>query len=224
MAPLPYVPSVCRVALKYRVGNDLGAGSRIFAKYSGPPPSAADLNTWAAAAFTALAGLAPLTGPGKNYLGVVIQDLSSDVALEGVASGNVLGTRAGLDMAAETCATFAHTIARHYRGGKPKAYMPLGVAGDLYGEQAWNPAFIAAAQAGWNTFLAAVMAGAPSALAPVAQVNVSYYQGSSAYDVGSGAYVRGKTRLTHRAGGPIVDPVTASLIQTRLGSQRRRNL
>jgi hypothetical protein len=224
MPPLPPVPNTARIRIGYSIGADTSASSRLFYSYTGGPPTAPNLTTWATAVFTALGPLAAYMNSDKIFTSVTIQDLGSDLGLEGVATGVTPGTIAGHTLDAEACTVFEHSIARHYRGGKPKCFMPFGDSEDLASEQTWAGTYLAAVGASWNTFLAAIVAGAAAIEVPVHQVNVSYYQGSSAYDVGSGAYIRGKTRLTPRAGGPITDPVIASVPRARVGSQRRRLL
>lgn len=222
MPPLPAVPNVARVLIDYQISEDAGAGSRLFYKYTGSAPSAADLTTWADAIGAAFSHLAPITSNVTTYVGVTCQDLSTDSGLEGVFAGAVVGTRSGEPLAASTTAVCDHKVARHYRGGKPKAFMPFGNAADLASAAEWLPASLADFQSAWSDFLAAIVSGAPSSLNPVKQVNVSYFKGSSAYDVGSGDYVRGKTKLTPRTDGPITDDVVSSVIRPIPGSQRRR--
>jgi hypothetical protein len=96
----------------------------------------------------------------KIFTSVTIQDLGSDLGLEGVATGVTPGTIAGHTLDAEACTVFEHSIARHYRGGKPKCFMPFGDSEDLASEQTWAGTYLAAVGASWNTFLAAIVAGA----------------------------------------------------------------
>lgn len=222
MPPLAPVPNVVRAKIGYTLGDDTGAGSRLFFKYTGGAPTAADLTTWASTIFDALTPLAAFCTVDKVFTSVVVQDLGTDIGFQGAHVGATPGTRAILDNPASAAVVFEHVVARHYRGGKPKAYMPLGAPVDLNTAQTWGAALVTEWSAAWTTFLLACTEGSPAGLHPVDHVNVSYYQGSTASIVGGAGYERGKTTLKPRVGGPHVDLVISSAARIRVGTQRRR--
>lgn len=224
MPPLAPAPFVCRINIGYKVGEDLNASSRFFVAYTGLAPSAAELTAWATAITGAEAGVKPFMSVQNSFEAVTIQDIGTDLGVEGVSTFPTTGTRAGLPVDASTSVVFQHRIARHYRGGKPKVYMPFGVADDLNDAQTWKGSFLGDLQTAWDAFRAAILTAAPAPLLPVQFVNVSYYQGSTAATTGGGAYVRGHTKLTPRIGGPVTDAILSSTARVKVGSQRRRNL
>ena len=113
-------------------------------------------------------------------------------------------------------------IARRYRGGKPRTYLPIGGAGKLQDAQTWTSAFVADIQAALNQIIADIAVTASGGCALGNLVNVSYYEGfvSSQNPI----TLRWRTIPKQRTAGPLVDPVTSWVAETRIGSQRRRNL
>jgi len=220
--PLPSVSGVVRVSVGYAIQLDKQAGFRFFLQFSDGPLDALEANTWATGVIAAATSLAPQSSNTITYNTATVQDLTSDLGVGATATGEHVGTLSGAPLPANASAVAEHQIARHYRGGKPKCFVPFGHADSLATDRTWLAASQAAFQSAWTAFLAAAIAARPIAISSATQVSVSYYKGSSAYDVGSGEYVRGKTRLTPRVGGPIVDPVISSNISPNLGSQRRR--
>jgi hypothetical protein len=112
-------------------------------------------------------------------------------------------------------------IARRYRGGKPKIFLPAGVAADISNTNTWGSTFLATANTDWAAFAAAVLAAGWTGAGTLTHVNVSYYTGFTVVT----------NPVTHRArnvptlrGAPVVDTVISYAAEVDIASQRRRNL
>jgi hypothetical protein len=113
-------------------------------------------------------------------------------------------------------------IARRYRGGKPRTYLPMGDSGYLLNPQEWNTTFLGLAQAALNQIISdyAVTTVAGCSLGTL--VNVSYYSGFTIRPSPPIAGVRAKNIPTVRTAA-VVDAVTSWTAEAKLASQRRRN-
>jgi len=223
MPARPPVPGVIRTALHWQVGLDNAAETISYWAYTGPAPTGLQLIAMATE-FNALqvAEWPIYLSPGVIYLGIDIADLSSLLGEAGGAGAAVVGTRATTPNAADVCALLNYTIARHYRGGKPRSYLPWLTNEDRSDENHWTSGAVTDVETGWSTVQAAMAAAAPSAAIAVSgQVNVSYLGPPNAYKgVAPG---RITTHSTPRA-APIVDLLPSFRCNPILGSQRRRNL
>lgn len=223
MPALPAAPSVIRIQFEYVTVGSLRAGNRIYFRYSGGPPSPANLNTLSTDVSTAFGtDLASLMVVGYALTDVVCTDLTSDTSAEGSWSGSVEGTRSGSggDASVNDAVNHAFQIARRYRGGKPKTFWPFGVASDYVNPATWDNAFVAAVAAGWTSFEAALLALTGIGCTLTAHVNVSYYSGFAV----STNPVTGRARNipTPRVGDAVVDTITGNVVKAEIGSQRRR--
>lgn len=223
MPALPDAPNVIRISLEYNTGGALRAGNRFFMQYSGGPPSAAQLNSMA----TDVSGLfgddlAALMNSDYSLVGVTCTDLTSDTSAEGSWTGSVPGTRSGSATAASVndAATQNFTIARRYRGGKPKTFWPFGVEGDYQTVATWTASFVSAVEAAWATFLAGLLAITGAGCTLTTHVNVSYYSGFASVE--NPVTKRWRNIPTPRSGDAVVDTITGNSVSATIGSQRRR--
>lgn len=192
--------------------------SRFYVSYASTAPTAAQLNTFAGSVRSAWGtNLASLASTNESLTGVIATDLSSG-GLSGSDSTTVAGTRAGTEAPVQSCVVIKFLIARRYRGGKPKIFLPFGVQADQADVAHWSGAFVTAVATGWGNFVTAVQAAGWTGSGALNVVNVSYYQGFTTV-----------TRLPLRArnvptlrGTPLVDTVTAFNVNSLMGSQRRR--
>ena len=222
MAPLPPVPQTIRLQLKHTRGSDVDVLDRLYLQYAGEPPTVADLNTFCAAVGGFWGSdLAPMAHPTVELTEVLAQDLSSDVGAEGSNGETTFGTRAGGDLPADICSLINFEVARRYRGGKPRIYLPYGTDTDVLDPQHWTAAFTAALSAAWGSFIDSVLAAAWSGGGPLVQYSVSYYLGSTELTTGVPPYVRGHTIPTKRA-APMSYLITDYTVNPVFGSQRRR--
>jgi len=223
MAALPPVANVLKLTQLWAVGPDTNAITRTFWKYTGGTPTTAELNAMAGSIFGSIdSTFAGLTSSSVSQGGVVLQDLASSSGAEGQDIGTVAGTRTGTPLPAGCAVLLNLTIARRYRGGKPRIYWPLGVAGDLSGPDSWSPAFQTAVNNAYSSFATAVLAASSGGISMVEQVNLGYYQGYTLGPAQPGGFRKKVPALV--PGGTHVDQVLSGQINPKPGSQRRRNL
>ena len=221
MAALPPVANVFRLDFQYKVGEDTKAQSSVFYHYPGSPPTVAQLQACANAAQTAWSGnFSPLAATTIQLEACVATDLSSPVANQGIWTTSLTGSRVGGELTAETAVVISFKLARRFRGGHPRIYVPLGVSSDLADPQTWQSTFTDSVRNGWNAINAAVLAAAGGPPADH-QVAVSYFQGGTWVTNPSGRPI---WRPAHRPGGPIYDNVVGVNARTKPGSQRHRML
>jgi hypothetical protein len=213
------VPGALRIAFAINNGDSHLAGSRFFVNYTGGPPTADNLNTFATAVSAAWGShLAPLTRVDEALETVNITDLSTDSAALGAWAGSIEGTRGGNDLVGNACAIVNHQISRRYRGGRPRTYLRCGVDGDLDQSNTWTSDFQSAVLTGWQAFVADILSTTGIGIALVDDINISYYSGNRVF---TGPTGRARNIPIPRA-TPLVDPIIDSSVSHKVGSQRRR--
>lgn len=216
--PLPPSP-VVRVHLDYTQADNLLGGSRFYLGYTGTAPTPGDCQTLAgdvAAAWSA--HLAPLIAVTWNLTEVDVIDITTETGSSGQWTGTDPGTRGGGTLTANVATNVEFGIARRYRGGKPRMFLPPGTPTDLQDGGHWNSAMIGAVNAGVAAFFAQVVGSSVGAMGVLRHVNVSYYQGFKNFTNSSG---REEAAPTYRA-SPLIDNVQSYAAKFVVGSQRRR--
>jgi hypothetical protein len=222
MPPLPSVPNVLVIQLKFTVGR-ANVLSRVHVRYASAAPSREDVIRYATTVDAGIAWhLLPLCSTEVRTNEVMVTDLSSIYGARGVATSDRAGTREGLPNGAAVAALINFRVARRYRGGKPRIYAPFFVASDLTPTLTWTEDALSAGTAGWAAFMSGVLNNAPAALGVLEQVNVSYYEGFEVVMDERTGRSRNVSQL--REEGPAVDTITGFSINPKLGSQRGRNL
>lgn len=222
MPARPPVPQVVQIVTEFTLGEDLRVINRFFQKYSTAGPlSDAGAIAWATACATSWnTHLAPSTAAECTLTGVTITDLSSDLGVEDTVLVSHPGTGAGSGVTAGVAWVVKCHIARRYRGGHPRQYMAGLPISALADPQSMTPATAAALATDYASFRTDTAAGAPTALQPATDVNVSYFQGFTNHTFPSGR-VRPIPNLRST---PLVDQIAAFSVNPHLASQRRRNL
>lgn len=216
--PLPE-SSCVRVRLDYQSPAGTLAGSRFYLGYTGGAPSAANCVTLA----TDIAAqweshLANLCTTDWSLVEVDVLDIATDSG----ASGNWTGSNAGLisgsplpDQIASNC---EFEIARRYRGGKPRMFIPPATASQLNDQNNWTPAFASDIATQVGSFFAGIEALSIGSMGTLSHVNLSYYQGFTNVTNSSG---RTRAAPKYRTSAKV-DTVTGYLGKQRLASQKRR--
>lgn len=221
MPPLPSAPSVLRVNYGFSQAAGLQSGFRSFYSYSGTAPSNATCTAIANAISTAFQSeLIPLMVSEFAFLSVDVTDLTSDTGGAGLWTGDIGGSRSGGAVAVDAAVNLSFQIARRYRGGKPKAFLPFGSLTDaIDNNNAWSNAFLTTVDGAWSTFDNAVLAITESGTTLSQHVNVSYYQG----------FVSAQNPITKRwrniptlRDTPVIDTIVAHAAKSVIGVQRRR--
>lgn len=202
---LPPVVGVGRTTLQWAYGTDSNVATTLHWQMGSPVWTQADATTVAGAVMAAwVANLLAWQPSGATLQSVTALSLNTLAEQPGVAAASHVGTLSGYTLPADTCVLVNHKIARRYRGGRPRNYLPLGISTHLADPQHWDSVHLADYQSAWNAFVTACTSGGTGAAAMEHLVNVSYYQ----------AKVLRPT--------PVVDSVLASVVNPIPGSQRRR--
>lgn len=195
-------------------------GNRIYVSYTGSAPSSATLNTYASDVATSWnTNLAPLIHTGNQLQEVDVLDIATTSGAFGIWTGTHNGTRAGTALPNNCCLTIEYDIARRYRGGKPRCYLPAGIESDLLDQAHWQSTFLSTANTDFAAFITAITGVTISGTTFNNHVNLSYYQGFHNVTNTSG---RTRAVPTYRTPNAIHDNVTNYAAKAEVASQRRR--
>lgn len=220
--PVPTPSNVIRVRLIHGLGTDVTIGCRFYVAYTdASAPSIADLNSMASGISslwgTNLAG--QMTSSG-GLEGVIVDDLASATGNQGSYSTLVSGTRAGTYFDQMQAVQLNFKIGRHYRGGKPKVFLPYLVEGD---DAATGNKWLAASANGvataWNNFMTALNGHAYGGITVGAQQSVSYFHGAKNNPSNS---TWARRNVPAPRGTPVVDPVIAVTASQYIRNLRKR--
>src|ERR1022692_518697 len=142
MAVLPDVPGVLRLDIMYGGGADVSASSRTFWSYTGTAPTDATLDTVCTALNADWETLFTSPTPSEPvFFGTRLTDLSTPSSGRGEVLASAAGDRGTTLIPFGAAAVLGFKIARRYRGGKPRIYLPLGIDTDITGGYQWSPTF-----------------------------------------------------------------------------------
>lgn len=220
VVPLPDVPCVrCRIFGVDATGNDWG--SRFYLSYSGSAPSGADCTTLAGDVFGAFATHCQgLISTATEAQECDVLDIASHAGFSGQNTGAFFGTRSGTALPAQVATNVEYGIARRYRGGKPRAYWPFGVDGDMLDVAHWASAFVDNVNLAVAAMFTEIQALSVGSMGTLKHVNLSYYSGFTNHTNTSG---RERAVPTYR---PVAlhDDITGYFTKPLLSSQRRRRV
>lgn len=218
--PLPPSP-VLRCALDYVEADGAVAGSRFYLSYTGGSASAADLNTLAVDIGTAWnSNLAVLVQQEYTLNEVDVLDITTPTGSSGRAVVSHPGGDASSSTPQQVAVNVAFSIARRYRGGKPRMYLPPPGRAAFAGENRWSTTYVGQANTQFAAFFAALAALSVGSLGSLKHVNVSYYAGFSNITNSSGR-IHAAPTYRHT---PLIDVVTGYKTSAVMSSQRRRRL
>ena len=220
MPALPSPGKVIRCDLFQTVGANTRVKDRIYFSYAGAGPTVADLTTLT----TTISGawntnISPQQNTGVTLTGITLTDLASASGAQTVTTVSRVGTLAGTAMAAGTAMVIKFKIARRYRGGHPRFYLPGRVTADLASSTAWLSSVGTTVANAFSAFITACEASPPTNIGTMTHSNVSYFTGFT-----NKTFPSGRTRaVPNQRGTPVVDAVTSYSVNLQIGSQRRRN-
>jgi len=219
MPALPPVSHVVRVDVLFSLPGDPNAEFRKFFQYTGAL-SAADAQAWVSAIHAAF----NTRMAGQLYAGVTLKqttltDLSSVSAAQAIDATPHAMANANTSLPSGLAMVIKDRIARRYRGGHPKTYLPGVPNANLVGGNQWAAGGMAGIIAAWNLWVSDCLTSVPVAAAPAFEVSVSYYQGFTAHQLPSGRW----RNVPTLRGTPVVDLVLAHSVNSTAASQRRRN-
>lgn len=221
MPALPTVTKTIKVQLGFLLNPGL-SGSRFFINYTGGPPTAADLATYAEDVSGAWnSHLKTYQTTGWSLQNVVCTDLDSSTGARGEWTGDIAGTDDGGDPSAGICTVIDFVILNRYRGGKPRIYLPIGTPNWNENAQTWTDAFVTDVNTGWDNFISELEGIELSSFSANAQVNVPYYKG---YNTSTPPWRGPGFKYPPKLQSSPVTPEVIQSVSTRqrIGSQRRR--
>lgn len=220
MTALPAVPKAVRLDIHYAQDADPNIMNRLHFQYAGTL-NTADAVTWLAAMNTALRTFvgALLNNQLSLYL-MELTDLTSNTAPQVSNSTGQVGGDGNPGLSAGVAFVISYEVARRYRGGKPRTYLPGMAAGFLLNPSQWDPTEVTNIVTHWNTFLTACqVTPMGTAIGAITLVNISYYSGFVNHTYPSGRVKAiPQLRVT-----PLVDTILAIRGNNAPASQRRRN-
>jgi hypothetical protein len=149
---------------------------------------------------------------------VDVLDIATDTGLSGQWTGAIPGTASGSGLPANCAINIEFGIARRYRGGKPRMYLPPSIDENTASDTHWNATVvnnIAAAVQATMSYIEGLSVGSMGTLQ---HVNLSYYDGFTNITNSSG-----RTRAVPKyRTAALVDTVTGYFGKTLIASQRRR--
>lgn len=216
--PLPSAPCV-RVRLDFKDLTSNESGCRFYLSYSGSAPTGANCDTLAtdiSASFgSRLAG-----EMSQNFAlsEVDVLDIASNSGLSGQWNGTINGGQSGQPLPLQVATNIEFGLARRYRGGKPRIYLPPSDVNNAQDTAHWTTDYVAAMNTNIGEFFSDIAALTVGAMGTLAHVNISYYQGFTNHTNTSG---RERAVPTYRTTA-LVEPITGYSTKQLFGSQRRR--
>jgi hypothetical protein len=208
-----------KVILKYSAADSTLLGSRFFLSYSGAAPSGANCVTLAgdiAAAWNT--DLASLVSGSVTLVEVDVIDIATDTGASGQWTGDHGGGDSSGNLPGNVATNIEFDIARRYRGGKPRMFLPAPGIDRLDTQQVWEDSYVTDCNTGIAAFFTAIAALTVGSMGTLAHVNLSYYKGFTNVTNSSG---RERAAPTYRSAA-LVDSVTGYATKAVVGSQRRR--
>jgi len=220
MPALPAVSKVVRMDFHLTQASDTNVQFRKFFAYAGVL-SQNDAATWATAARTSFgAHIAPSLVTGCNLILTVLTDLTSATAAQAQDATAANGANGTDNLPTGVAMIIKSKIARRYRGGHPKVYLPGMRQTNVTSSNLWNTTFTSGFITLWNSFISDILTNVPAAAAPATEVNVSYFLGF--HNVTNPISGRSRAVPTLRV-TPVVDTILSHSINPVPASQRRRN-
>ena len=219
--PTPPVVQAVRCRLDYKQTDGMLAGSRFYLSYTGSAPTPANCITLAGDISSAWnSNLAGLVSLDFSLVEVDVLDLSSHSGASGQDNTIHAGTAGTPIMPANSATNVEFDIARRYRGGKPRMYLPPTSQANLQDPGHWLPAFVSASNTAVLAFFTALEALSVGSMGTLQHVNISFYSGHSTTSPpwrGPGYKYPPAYRTT-----PLVDAVSGYATKSVVGSQKRR--
>lgn len=219
MPPLPAVASAIRITLFADVGGKQDQGCRVFYRYTGGPPNAANLGAIGTTFGAQVAAqFPPLAADVFSYTNVEVLDLSANDAAVTTTPISVAGG-ANYPVSPDTCVVSSYQVAARYRGGHPRTYWPLGNGNVISPNGEWEDSYVTSCQNAIGSVVASVVGLNEGSTTIAAHIAVSYYQGFTSVE----------DPITHRwrnvptlRSTPQQHDVTGITVRSYVGSQRRR--
>lgn len=216
--PLPESPCL-RVRLDYVNADGSFAGSRFYLSYAGAAPTPGNCITLATDIASAWAtDIGPIVSDDWALAEIDVLDIASLTGASGQWSGHNTGGESGTAVPSQCAINVEFGIARRYRGGKPRMFIPGASVGQLQDSAHWTTGFVSSVNTAVGAFFTAVEALSVGAVGALGHVNLSYYSGFKNITNSSG---RERAVPQYRTAA-LLDTVESYNTKAIVGSQRRR--
>lgn len=212
--------------IKFRItgtlANDAAWGVGLYTGYSGGTPSPADMLYFCEGIVSAWdTYVGPFISSSVHTLACDGIDLSSDDGAGNTADVDVAGSGDATSVDNQIAGIVKFDIARRYRGGKPKMYLP-GLGADLQEDGShWTDAAVNDIGSAFTSMAGIIDEISTAGIALIGIVNVSRYQGFTAVE--NPITHRWRNIPTYRS-DPLVDLVGGFTMDPLMGTQKRRRL
>lgn len=220
MPTLPPVPKVVRTDFHWVQSTDSNLMVRLFFQYTGSL-STTDAQTWLDNIVAAMGTFMSTVINSEMTLTMSqLTDLTSNSAAQVQSTVQHVGGIVQAPLPTGTAMVMKYHIARRYRGGHPRTYIPGLSYTYLTTSGQFNSTSLSSVVSAWETFLAACTASTnPAAIGTIVHVNVSFFSGFTNVTLPSNRVKSvPKPRVT-----PLVDTITGVGGNPAPASQRRRN-
>lgn len=204
MPALPAAPGVAKIIVQQTLANVNVFNVLHAYGFNAAGYSQAELDSLASTFRTAwVSNVIPLQDGDLTLGSVLTQDLSTDIGLQGSATGTTPGTNVGSSISANAACCWSWKIANRYRGGHPRTYI-----GGLNLNALTNP----------NTLVASYVTSQLAAANAVRTAVNGLVVGADNWVLGCVSYyTAGALRPT-----PLFRAFTSVSVDNRVDSQRRR--
>lgn len=218
MPALPTIPNVLKISLLWSISSDVDARTTLYFSYSGAAPNNAACSAFATAAYNAFGAFGEDWDVDTSLTGCEVIDLSSSSGGVGIHSATVAGNLTH-PISGASAVLVNYAIARRYRGGRPRSYLPWGDQTVIGNRQTWGGTFVAAVTTHVQDAFAGIIGQTSGGTTISQHVNVSYYSGFTVETSPSSGRARNVPKLRTT---PVVDTIVGLSISTRIANQRRR--
>lgn len=218
MPALPTIPNVLKASLLWSVSSDVDVRTGLYFSYSGAAPNNSACNAFATAAYNSFGAFGEDWDDDTSLTGCEVIDLSSASGGVGLHSASVVGSLTH-PISGASCVLVNYQIARRYRGGRPRSYLPWGDQTTVGNRQTWGGTFVSAVETHIGDCFSGIIGQTSGGTTISQHVNVSYYEGFTVETNPGTGRARNVPKLRTT---PVVDTIVGFSVSTRIANQRRR--
>lgn len=205
MPARPPVANTALMRLSYTMGDKIAENILHWVYTPAGNAPLTFIEALAAAGNTAAGTFEAVMGTTTQYQSCTVTDLNSDIGFTVESGTPITGTRDGDPLPANVALLASYAMARRYRGGHPRTYLPWFTATDVDTPQTWVAESLAEASPVWAAALDSIASTTGGGYSVSTQAQVSYV-------------TAGAPRVT-----PITDAILFTVLDLNIASQRRRD-
>lgn len=211
-------PGVAQTKLRGTLGVNPWAVLLHWYNGTGSPWSQSQINALATAVnarFTS--GMMALFANNVRFIQVEAIDLSdTTLRISQTPVANTPGTTPNPSPTLAACILVSHRIPDRFRGGHPRTYLPPSGTANTGDGDNWAQGFISTAQTSWDTFKNGVVTDIGAAGITTGTLTVPRYTYSYTADANKHKFIKERVAFIGARS------VTASVVSTKIATQRRR--